>query len=231
MLIYPNHYPNITIACYPAGSGGNFLLNCLSLSDNSILRHANLHSLTYEEKVYYLLETLQTSINRTEWSDLGLGCRQFYGVEAESYMSQYHDIIAYRMNSTVTNAMLDGHHIFLGGQTTIMMRNYLSFWPKARIIFFTNYRSFIQQRPQLNPLPDIDKIFDQIHPVAVANMHHELGDRARDFDVAASYGTFAAFWTEYISICEWIGINPAQERDIENYYTLWQQSLPICDLS
>lgn len=231
MLIYPNPYPNITIACYPAGSGGNFLMNCLSLSDNSVLRHANLHQLKYEEKVFYLLETIKTSIATTEWSDLGLGCRQFYGVEAESYMSQYHEIIAYRMNPIVTDAMSHGHHIFLGGQTTVMMRNYLNFWSKARIIFFTNYREFIQQRPHTNPLPDIDNLFDQIHPVAVANMQSELGDRARNFDVGSSFSSFKTFWAEYLDICQWIGVDPAQERDIEQYFDLWKTSLKTCNLS
>lgn len=74
---------NAIILYYPRWAGGKFIANCLGLSDQCVLQHADLVDLQLRgllsptDKFNLLVDRLAQS-SRFAWDDLGLGCVQLY---------------------------------------------------------------------------------------------------------------------------------------------------------
>jgi len=155
-MIY-RHYDKVIIVCYPKNAGGNFLINCLSLNNDSVLRSVELaqqqldHSLSPGEKLQYLRAQLKHSRETNQWKDFGLGCVQLFGITNHVYLQEYPEVIEYQFNSVVPRLIDNKKYLFIVAHNILYIDAYLKFWPNARVIFFTEYRNFVRQRmPKIN---------------------------------------------------------------------------------
>jgi len=152
MLDYPNNYENITILCYPNNAGGNFLINCLSLSDQCVFRDAQLVNkqlqgkFNYYDKIQYLHDQLNISQQNNKWNDLSLGCSNLFGVNNNLYLVEYHELLLFQFDSVINKIIDKKLNMFLVANSTIYLEAILKFWPNAKVIVFTDYRNFINKR-------------------------------------------------------------------------------------
>lgn len=145
-------YNRVVLWCYPGNAGGNFLINCLSLDENCVLRDSQLaerqlkQKMTALDKFDYYLTKLDDSARHKQWNDLGLGCQNLFGVSNEMYLSDYPEILQRKFNSIVKQLIVENKFLFLVGHTTIYIELYLKFWRNARVVFITDYRDFVEKR-------------------------------------------------------------------------------------
>lgn len=146
------NYRKVVVLCYPRGAGGNFLINCLSLNDQCVLRDAQLaeqqlfDSISPAEKINYFKDQLIQSLDRKQWQDLNLGCANLFGVDGLSYLLTYPEVIQQKFNYIIPQLISKSKYLFIVAHTTQYLDAYLKFWPQARVIFLTDYSKFIQQR-------------------------------------------------------------------------------------
>lgn len=146
------NYNNIVILCYPPGSGGNFLINCLSLNDSCVLRDALLaekqitSGFTVAEKIEYFHTHLELAKKSKQWSDLGLGCAQLFGVNSDSYLKEYPEIIQRKFNYVIKYLIAQQKYFFIIAHSIQHLDAYYKFWPNAKTIFLTDYREFVKDR-------------------------------------------------------------------------------------
>ena len=235
MIAYPNQYKKITIVCYPYGAGGNFLINCLTLSDDAVFRSSALAQqqlngqFSYNDKLNYLLEKLATAKNSTVWNDLELGCEDFYGVENETYSVQYHEVIAHRMNRVVYNTIDHDKHMFLVAHTKFQLRAYQNFWPNASLILFTDFAEFLNKRPQLNRTP-VDDLFLQLHGADLSSIYSEQICPAVKFPVATAYKNPDNFLDCYYYIADFLDITATNGSDLVMLFNKWQTAMSYASL-
>lgn len=145
-------YPKIVVVCYPAGAGGNFLVNCLSLTDQCVLRNRNLAAkqldgnLTSDDKLKFFQSELVTSRQTKKWRDLGVTNIDFFGVGKTSYLEEYAEIIEDMFDPIVGTVIGADKYMFIICHTTQYLDAYKKFWPKAKVIVFTEYHRFVRQR-------------------------------------------------------------------------------------
>jgi len=148
-------YDKIIILCYPEGAGGNFLINCLSLSDQCVLRDAKLAEqqlivgTSAKEKLDYFQTQIDISKRTNRWNDLGLGCDNLFGVESLSYLESYPEIIEKKFNYVIPQLINQQKYLFIVAHSTQYFNACYEFWPNARAIFLTDYHDFVQQRNYL----------------------------------------------------------------------------------
>lgn len=146
------NYDRITIVCYPAGAGGNFLINCLSLTDNCVLRNAQLADqqlagkMSVTDKLEYLQAQLKHSKQQQIWNDLGLGCENLFGMPSHGYFDRYPEAIQQRFNAIVPKLIEQQKHLFIVAHTAQYLKAYCKFWTNAKIIVMTDYCDFLQAR-------------------------------------------------------------------------------------
>jgi len=154
MIECPNLYQRITIVVHPSYAGGHFLINCLGLNDQSVFQHAGLASkqlagqFDYNDKIKYLHEKLKIAQQTAEWRDLELGNMQLLGFGHEKFCMVYHEILARLMLPIVDTMMEKNLHMILSVHSQTFANALLKFWPNARVIYFTNYRNFVDARSQ-----------------------------------------------------------------------------------
>ena len=152
MIEYPNKYEKITILCYPANAGGNFLINCLSLSGQCVFRDAQLANkqiqgnFNYADKIQYLHTQLILARQNNKWNDLNLGCANLFGVNNQLYLTEYPELLALQFDTIINKLIELNLNVFLVAHSTIYLEAFIKFWPNARIIMFTDYQNFINQR-------------------------------------------------------------------------------------
>jgi hypothetical protein len=145
-------YNKIIILCYPRGSGGNFLINCLSLTDQCVFRDSLLaekqltSGFVTADKLNYLHTQLNTSVINKKWNDLGLGCANLFGVPNEFYLTEYPEIIQKQFNYVINDLIKSEKYLFLVAHSIQQLDAYFKFWSNAKVIFLTDYREFIKQR-------------------------------------------------------------------------------------
>tara|TARA_B110000503_G_C7013858_1_gene356854 strand:- start:48 stop:911 length:864 start_codon:yes stop_codon:yes gene_type:complete len=146
-------YDKVVIVCYPAGTGGNFLINCLSLTDQCVLRNSLLaieqlmHGMTTNNKIKYLLSQLDLTAKNKKWNDLNLGCSNLFGISSELYVTEYPEIIEKNFYPCVTDLINSGKYLFIVAHSIQRMEAYQKFWTNSRVIFFTKYQQFLDNRP------------------------------------------------------------------------------------
>lgn len=156
MLRLPNFYNELYIVCYPPGAGGNFLINCLSLSDDSVLSDSILANdqlqgrLDQNAKISYLKTQLDLAEQTKNWNDLNLGNKQFFGINSHDVVDTFTEIISYKINSIVGDCIDAGKRIFFICHNILHLLSLLKIWPNSKVIFFTNYQNFLQRRPGYN---------------------------------------------------------------------------------
>ena len=146
------NYPNIILLCYPIGAGGNFLINCLSLNDQTVLRDWALaeqqltQGLTADQKLGYLSNKLGQSIRNRKWSDFDLGCSNLFGVDIYDWFNEYPEILQRRFHPVVSKLMYHNKMLFLISHTTQHLDALVQFWKKPKVILFTDYHEFVKRR-------------------------------------------------------------------------------------
>jgi hypothetical protein len=145
-------HPKIVVVCYPAGAGGNFLINCLSLSDQCVLRNKHLAArqlqgqLTSHNKLEFFYAELDDSLETMKWNDLGVTNIDFFGVAKTVYLEEYAEMIGNMFDPIVDAVIGAGKYIFIVCHTTQYLEAYKKFWPNAKVVVFTEYHKFVQQR-------------------------------------------------------------------------------------
>jgi hypothetical protein len=146
------NYNKIIIVCYPAGAGGNFLINCLSLTSQCVLRDAVLaeQQLTSGfdtiKKLKYFNDKLEIAKKNNQWNDLDLGCSNLFGFDNLMYLTEYPEVFEKKFNFVISQLIKQDKYLFIVAHTMQMLEAYQKFWTNAQVIFFTEYRNFIQQR-------------------------------------------------------------------------------------
>jgi hypothetical protein len=152
MIQYPNTYDNMTLFCYPGNAGGNFLINCLSLSDQAVFRDALLikkqiaGEFGYQEKIAYLHDKLDLAKRTGIWNDLNLGCEHLFGINNRQYLFEYHQVLKYRFSSIVQEVIDHNLNLYLVSHGFQFLKAHLKFWPHARVVMFVNWQTFVKQR-------------------------------------------------------------------------------------
>lgn len=146
--------PIVNFFLYPAGSGGKFLINCVSLNDYAVfldhlLAQRQLNGdFGINEKTRYIFDNLKIAQGKLKWTDLELGDYQLYGVTNEQYLCTFPEIIKKRFenNSLIQKCIQNSVHLNMTMHDWILFEAKLQVWPMARSVIFTNYRSFLQKR-------------------------------------------------------------------------------------
>jgi len=137
---------------YPYGAGGNFLINCLSLTDQCVLRNSVLaeqqldQNFGTQKKIDYLQHQLEKSLVDNKWQDLGLGDMQLFGIDHRIYQSEYPELIEFRFSSVIRRLIKKQKYLFLNSHSTQVLKAQMEFWTNSKVIFFQNYHSFVQER-------------------------------------------------------------------------------------
>lgn len=122
--------PAVVIA-YEKGSGGNFLANCLSLSNGAVFRSLKLckqqlhGKFDSTEKLNYLLRELSKINSDNSWKDLGLG---------DPTVDEYH---FYKL--------LNDKTFFLSAHTVEEIAHWKTIFPELMLISIINSRKFIME--------------------------------------------------------------------------------------
>ena len=143
---------NIIIVCYPAWTGGKFLINSLGLSEGGVLQQHLYLDYNYEQKIQYIKNLLTETQTTKIWKDLNLGCEQLFSIDRNSYKFQYHDIILQKLGPAVHKFTNDSKYFFLVAHDTLELKSQLKFWKNAKVIFFSNYKSFLDKRRTTKPV-------------------------------------------------------------------------------
>ncbi len=139
---------------FPAGSGGKFLINCVSLNNHVVFQD---HVLAKKQltgqfgvnaKTKYLFDNLKTAQGTGRWTDLELGDYELFGISNEQYLCTFPEIIKTRFknNSLVQKCIQNRIHLNMAMHDWILFEAKLRVWPMARPVIFTNYRSFLEKR-------------------------------------------------------------------------------------
>jgi hypothetical protein len=145
------NYDKIVIVCYPPGAGGNFLINCLSLTNQCVLRDSILaeqqliSGFDVNKKLKYLNDNLEISKNTKQWNDLNLGCCQLFGFTNSLYLTEYPEILETQFNYIIPQLIKQNKYLFIIAHTMQHLEAYQKFWTNSRVIFLTEYEKFIQQ--------------------------------------------------------------------------------------
>lgn len=137
----------IVTVCYPGGSGGKFLMNCIGLSRHAVLQDATLAAtqlqgnLTVQEKHQLLLQRIQDS--KQHWNDLGLGCIQLFHDANYSNKPILHTRF-FQFDPVIHDLSWADHYFFLASNSAIQLRGQLEIWRRARVIMFDNAQQFLQ---------------------------------------------------------------------------------------
>jgi hypothetical protein len=131
------NYDKIVIVCYPHGAGGNFLINCLSLTDQCVLRDSNLaeqqlaSGFDVKEKLKYLNDNLEFSKKTKQWNDLNLGCGRLFGIENLLYLTEYPEIIETQFNYIIPQLIKQNKYLFIVAHSIQDIEAYQKFWTNA----------------------------------------------------------------------------------------------------
>ena len=148
------NYPYINFFMFPAGAGGKFLMNCVSLNNRTVLQD---HVLAQRQlsgqfnvnaKLKYIFEQLKLAQETKQWKDLDLGDWQLFGVAVERYVDTFPELIKKLLdNSSLIQECMTKHiHLPIACHNFIMLEAMRKTWINGKIVVFTNYRNFLEQR-------------------------------------------------------------------------------------
>lgn len=136
------------IVYYPQASGGKFLINCLGVSNQCLLQSLEIsqkqifNNFTSDYKKSLLLEKL--SKEKNHWTDLGLGCIDFYQIEYINSLNvdskKVKNIL--NQNKKLVDVLNSNNYHFKVAHDLKFIKHYLEIWPNSQIIEFTNFHDF-----------------------------------------------------------------------------------------
>jgi hypothetical protein len=159
MIAYPNPYDKIVIVCYPPGAGGKFLINNLGLNNQTVFQDSKLallqinNNFSYDDKLAYIFSQFEKTLQNQYWDDLGLGCRELFGIDTINYQTIYPEILSTMFKTVVKKIISENLFLFAVAHDTLVLRRQLNFWVNAKVIGFTNSTNFINTR-NLNSYSD-----------------------------------------------------------------------------
>lgn len=149
------NYDKIIILKYTLGSGGKFLVNSLSLTDDAVFLNDKLAQLqlhkkfTIKHKLHYLNYHLKHAKHCNLWDDLCLSEKKFFGLEDFDYFYlTENDIINYSYKDIVQKCIDKNKFIFLTIHEKLYLSKLLNCWKNSKFILFINEDNFIQKRNQ-----------------------------------------------------------------------------------
>lgn len=217
----------MVFAVYPNNTGGNFFINCLSLSTQAPLRDAQLarDHLTQpwnaDQKLRYFQTQLSEARRTRVWRDLNLGCSQLFGISSLEWLTLFPEIISAQMDTVIARLIESKQYLFLVNHWSMeTLPRMLDLWPQARIILFENYRSFLNQRGKSNNHNNLIQYWQKVrgqdwpeHPPQNQNEFANLDPRLQyeliqdfDYEISRYFDNQMLFdkkWHEHANaICE-----------------------------
>jgi hypothetical protein len=119
-------------------AGGKFLINSIGLSDDAVFQSSSLINQQLQgdfgtnQKLKYLLDALADTPK--QWDDLGLGENEIFNGDIAVNLVK----------------VFKKHHIILGIHSIPELQNYLTTYPNALIVLFTNSAQFIEHRNNMD---------------------------------------------------------------------------------
>jgi len=152
----------IVLLCYPGYAGGNFVINCLSLS-NIVNSYSTDNEYVINNNKNELLDNWITSISKQslaeEWVDFlaekdstSSATKNTYGIlspiSTVSIDTMSPEIFPSYLFGAELNKLSNDHtHKFIVGlHHQIQVDKVLKFWPNAKVIIFDSYRKFLKFR-------------------------------------------------------------------------------------
>jgi hypothetical protein len=142
---------NIIIVAFPTGAGGKFLINCLGLSNGSVMQDAELISRQLNQSLisndkFNILQQRIFSIRR-RWNDLDFGYL-YTGTVIEDYRDYYknNDFSIFKFNPDLEQVINTDKLFFYEAHDVSDINILLKVWPNAKIILFKNCLNFILDR-------------------------------------------------------------------------------------
>lgn len=138
----------LIIFCYPTYAGGKFLINSLGLSDDCVFQDSVLaNTLTNsDQKFEYLMHQLELQKTTPRWGDLGLGCQQLFGFTSVDFSTMYIEILTAKMYPIIHTLSNGNRYFFIVAHDTLSLKSLLKYWPNAKVVFYQNYREFVNIR-------------------------------------------------------------------------------------
>jgi len=137
----------LIIVTYPMAAGGKFLINCLSLSQQSVLQHRGLVKLDTMQKLNILCNRYNST--NVKWRDIGLGCSELFGQNRQIGDSSIQESVASRMlfhyHDIIPTLIDQGKYLFIVAHRDSDIPGALQLWPNARIIRLVNHRPFVMK--------------------------------------------------------------------------------------
>lgn len=156
--------PNAIVVNFLRFSGGNFIINVLSLSRHCCPQHAKFvqHLLTYPVDYQYRFNAIMETLPATkeamiDWvNKYEFGNGKLYGKVSMQWLLGIQT--TNHMNDIVNDLTSSPLHFFLtthGGDVPV--KNYLKVWPNARIILLINHKKFSDiARSLKSPLTELN---------------------------------------------------------------------------
>ena len=150
-----NQSDKVILVCYPMGAGGNFLINCLGLSDSCVFSHSDLakkqllEQFDFDSKMDYLMTRLDQCQQKGYWDDLGLGFAELLGFPANNSAFSnvnFKHIVEKYIHPVMDEIFRSKKYFFLACHDTFSIRQYKIFWPNAKLIIFDNFSQFNKRR-------------------------------------------------------------------------------------
>ena len=146
-------YPYINHVLFPVGTGGKFLINCLSLNDKAVFQHSELAQkqldgkFNVDDKIKYIHEHLEIVKQKNAWTDLSLGDMRLFGIMSDDYANTFPEFIKRKLNKPVIQECMSNKlHLFLTSHEFLVLEHQLEIWKNAKIVVFKNFKNFRDNR-------------------------------------------------------------------------------------
>lgn len=233
----------MVLAVFPPNTGGNFFINSLSFSNKIALRDARIardhlrNPWSAQQKLVYFQTQLQMAKETGIWNDLNLGCAHLFGIDSFEWLTGFPEIIGRKIDTVVSRLINHNQYLFLINHWSVVtLPRMLELWPNAKLILFSNYRSFLKQRnTNIKTIPSLDQYWQQVRaetwPHHAPKNHQEFSmldsaiqqELVNDFDFEISryfdYNElYDTQWNQYIKILA-AGNNSHFLIDIDDAYS------------
>lgn len=222
----------VTIICFPPGSGGKFLLALLSLADECVFANSQLAQLqldgkfTQDDKVNFLTDQLQKARNSNRWDDFDLGCIQFFGFppwEQAFTNPTFANVTAKYCNPVVNNVLMSRYKFFVTSHDTGNLRQYMNFWPGARVIFFTNFLKFISRRH--NGINNWARMNSELYELDVKEITQSMSNEKFFLWNTAWYNNTNDLISNVKNCYNWLRLTAPSDDIIVNFYNDWIETI------
>lgn len=229
-----NQSNKVILVCYPMGAGGNFLINCLGLSDNCVFSHSDLAKkqllgkFDFQSKVDYLMTRLDQCQQKGYWDDLGLGFAELLGFPANNSAFSnlnFKHIVEKYIHPVMDEIFRSKQYFFLACHDTFSVRQYKIFWPNAKLIIFNNFSQFNKRR-RLGNRPS-HRLVSELWDADIEVVLQQVSDPFH----------WNCLWYDEEQLvlqnldrcCDWLNIEPIDHQAIKIYRKRWLEVVMITD--